>query len=90
MQAKNHFAMEYIYHALKNIQDDIYKLQRGSAQPHVYGNDIAKLKIPNAPLDLQKEFASYVESCEAQKQTARVRRDELIHTLGELVTKYFR
>ena len=90
LRAKNHFSTEYIYHALKNIQDDIYRLQRGSAQPHVYGNDIAKLKIPNAPLELQKEFASYVSTCESMKQSARERRDELIHARGELVTKYFR
>ncbi|MBR1805229.1 MAG: N-6 DNA methylase [Selenomonadaceae bacterium] len=51
---------------------------------------IGDTKIPVPPLDLQKEFASYVESCEAQKQSARVRRDELLGERERLVTKYFR
>lgn len=35
-----------IYEYLKVIQDEMYHLQRGQAQPHVYAEDIAKVKIP--------------------------------------------
>lgn len=35
-----------LYHFLKVIQPQFYQLQRGQAQPHVYGNDIEKVKIP--------------------------------------------
>lgn len=35
-----------IYEYLKVIQDNIYKLQRGQAQPHVYPDDLQKIKVP--------------------------------------------
>jgi type I restriction enzyme M protein len=36
-----------LYHFLKVLQPQFYQLQRGQAQPHVYGNDIEKVKIPS-------------------------------------------
>lgn len=35
-----------IYAFLKHIQEYLYSLQRGQAQPHVYPDDIAKIRIP--------------------------------------------
>lgn len=35
-----------LFHFLKVLQPQFYQLQRGQAQPHVYGNDIEKVKIP--------------------------------------------
>jgi restriction endonuclease S subunit len=35
----------YIYYILKNSQQNIFKLQNGSAQPHVYSKDLSKFKL---------------------------------------------
>lgn len=43
---------EYVYYyyvCMKELQDQITFMQRGSAQPHVYPDDIARLEIPNIP-----------------------------------------
>lgn len=44
---------DYLYYYLKTIQNNIYKLQTGSAQPHVYSKDVALLNIPIPSLERQ-------------------------------------
>ncbi len=36
---------QYVYYYLKTIQNDIYHLQTGAGQPHVYKTDLVDLKI---------------------------------------------
>lgn len=57
-----------IFHFLKSIQKEVYKLQRGQAQPHVYADDLSKVKIPLPPLDIQKKIVSEIEALEKQEQ----------------------
>lgn len=56
-----------IFYFLKSIQKEIYKLQRGQAQPHVYADDLSKVKIPLPPLDIQKRIVSEIEVLETQE-----------------------
>jgi len=44
---------EYLYFYLKNIQESIYKLQTGVAQPHTYPKTIRSLQIPLLPIKEQ-------------------------------------
>lgn len=74
-----------IYEFLKLIQKEIYWLQRGQAQPHVYGEDIAKIKIPLPPLDIQQKIVSEIEVLE-QKE-AKVKAE--IERLREKITELF-
>ncbi|MFZ1987559.1 MAG: restriction endonuclease subunit S, partial [Minisyncoccia bacterium] len=53
--------IEYIYYFLRNIQEEIYKLQTGGGQPHVYPKDISKIEIPLPPLEVQKEIVKQLE-----------------------------
>ena len=46
--------LEYIYYVLKFKQDEIYKLQSGMGQPHVYAKDIRQIKIPLPPIAVQQ------------------------------------
>ncbi|MEI6435071.1 MAG: N-6 DNA methylase [Bacteroidota bacterium] len=43
---EDEISTELLFEILKVIQPEIYKLQRGQAQPHVYPGDISKIKIP--------------------------------------------
>ena len=50
----------YLFEVLKLKQKEIYNLQQGSGQPHVYASDLVKLKIPiptndNGDFDLYKQ-----------------------------------
>lgn len=53
-----------IFHFLKAIQPEIYGLQKGQAQPHVYGEDIAKIKIPLPPKEVQEKIIYEIEDIE--------------------------
>lgn len=46
----------YLYYYLKHIQDDIYKLQTGTAQPHVYPKTICDMKFPLPNMELQNKI----------------------------------
>ena len=53
---KNIIDNNYLYYLLKlSLQDTIYKLQTGTAQPHVYSKNLEKIKIPIPSLEKQKE-----------------------------------
>lgn len=43
------------------IQDKIYELQTGAAQPHIYSKNLQNIKIPIPPLERQKEIVEYCE-----------------------------
>jgi restriction endonuclease S subunit len=55
----------YLYYLLKTIQDKIYKLQTGTAQPHIYSKDLQNIKIPFPSLECQQEIVAYCESNDA-------------------------
>jgi type I restriction enzyme M protein len=58
---ENRVLTKYIFRYLKAKQKHIYKLQKGMGQPHVYGKDLAKIKIPLPPLSVQKEIVEKIE-----------------------------
>jgi type I restriction-modification system DNA methylase subunit len=51
----------YLYNYLKYIQNDIYKLQSGSAQPHVYPKNVCELIIPVPSLDYQNKIVNMMD-----------------------------
>ena len=52
---------KFLFHLLKTKQTDIYALQVGMGQPHVYSKDLVKLQIPLPPLEVQKEIVAEIE-----------------------------
>jgi len=46
IKTKNELKMKYLYHYLKNMQDDLHQMKRGGGVPHVRGNEIMEIKIP--------------------------------------------
>lgn len=57
---RNDIETLFIYNYLKKIQNQIFYLQKGSAQPHVYPKDIEQIPIPNVPENIQNHI---VEEC---------------------------
>lgn len=58
----------YIYYFLKSKQEEIYKLQQGIAQPHVYPKDLAIIKIPLPPPSTQRKIVQILEKNEQAKK----------------------
>lgn len=57
-------SIRYIYEELKALQKVVYDLQKGNAQPHVYIDDIKKIRIPLPPLDIQQKIVDEIEKIE--------------------------
>ena len=80
--------INFVFHFLKNAQQYIYYRRRGSAQPHVYLDDIAILPIPLPPLPEQRAIAAVldsiddaIEGAEAVIAATEGLRDALLHDL---------
>lgn len=59
-----------IYEFLKAIQSNIYQMQRGQAQPHVYPDDIARIKIPILSNEIQSNIIKEIEKVEKDEKVA--------------------
>ena len=57
----------FIYFGLKAKQQQIYGLQKGGAQPHVYGKDLQKLLFPNPPYTKQIVFSEIAKQADKSK-----------------------
>ncbi|MDD5040209.1 MAG: N-6 DNA methylase [Patescibacteria group bacterium] len=51
----------FVYYLLKAKQENIYKLQQGGGQPHVYPKDLAKIKVPLPPLEIQDNIVAELD-----------------------------
>ncbi|MBR6887184.1 MAG: restriction endonuclease subunit S [Selenomonadaceae bacterium] len=80
----------FLKHVLDAYQKYFNSIKRGMTIKGITSNDLKAVRIPDAPLELQEEFAAYVENCEAIKISARAKREELLAERAALVTKYFR
>ncbi|MCX6800085.1 MAG: restriction endonuclease subunit S, partial [Candidatus Falkowbacteria bacterium] len=74
---ENQISTKLIFEFLKSIQSEIYSLQRGQAQPHVYGDDLAKIKIPIPPKDIQEKIMREIEEIERKEEEGKKRVEEL-------------
>jgi len=56
------YMTEYIYFILKLKQDEIYRMQKGAGQPHVYPNDIATVTIPIIDIEKQHKIIKHIQA----------------------------
>ena len=57
---------KYLYYALKRLQNKIYTLQSGGAQPHVYPKDFKNLMVYWPNLTRQKEIVEELSAYEGE------------------------
>jgi len=53
---------KFLFEIFKLKQEELYNLQQGSGQPHVYADDIKRIKIPLPPIEKQNEIAKYIQN----------------------------
>ncbi len=71
LKSKNEdeYLTKFLYYALRLIQSDIYLLQKGSDQPHVYASDIQYIKVPAVPVFIQKKALEAAHAIEKEIET---------------------
>ena len=70
-EIQNKSNINFLFHFLTHIQQFIYSLQSGGAQPHIFPKDIAKLKYNFPPLPEQKIIAKKLSTADAEIDLAR-------------------
>lgn len=60
------FDTRFLGFCLKNMQKQIYRMQTGGAQPHVYADSIKTLKIPDIDLAEQKAIADVLSKADSE------------------------
>ncbi|MDC2205656.1 restriction endonuclease subunit S [Bacteroides thetaiotaomicron] len=50
----------------------MYDLQKGQAQPHVYGSDISNIKIPVPPIDVQRQIIEEIDKIDEAANDAKL------------------
>lgn len=75
-----------LYYILKVIQPQFYQLQRGQAQPHVYKDDIEKVKIPIIDKILAFKILNEIDSLEKKSKTIVI--NDLDEQIEIIIKKY--
>lgn len=57
----------FLYHRLKTMQKEIFLMQRGSGQPHVYAKDLEHIIVPIPNMDDQIRFSVFAEQSDKSK-----------------------
>ena len=61
----------FVFRVMKFKQSDIYKLQVGAGQRHVYAKDLALLEIPLPPMEVQQSLMEEINSYQRLLDAAR-------------------
>lgn len=89
---ENRISTLFLFEILKVKQKEIYFLQQGAGQPHVYPKDLALLEIPIPPFELQEKLLLKIKSIrdkaiglqrEAAQELEQAKRDVEAMILGE-------
>ncbi|MBQ7236503.1 MAG: restriction endonuclease subunit S [Clostridia bacterium] len=80
---------EFLYNALKTIENEIASMGTGSTFKAITKNDVYSLLIPNAPFDLQEAFSHFVEQTDKSKLAIQKSIDKLETLKKSLMQQYF-
>lgn len=84
VRGKNDLHTLFLYNFLLSIQNQIYYLQKGSAQPHVYPDDLKLIQVPNVDEDLQKKIVFECEKVDEEYNNSRMTVEEYKKKIAEV------
>lgn len=70
----------YLAELLKTKQKEIYNLQQGAGQPHVYGRDLMQLNIPLPAITKQNEIVAHISQIRTQGKQLQHEASEVLAT----------
>ena len=63
---------------MKLKQKEIYFLQQGAGQPHVYSRDLIRLQIPLPPIQKQNQIAEHIQAIRTQAKQLQTQAEQLL------------
>lgn len=80
IDASNNYDVEFIYYVLKLRQKEIFKLQTGGAQPHVYPRDLSSLSVYYTEnIKEQRAIADTLTAMDDEIAVLQMERDKYAH-----------
>ena len=79
------FLTKYVFEVLKAQQSQIYLLQQGAGQPHVYPDDLGKLWIPVVPIAKQQEIVNHITAIRQQAKSLQEEGKEILEQAKQKV-----
>ncbi|MBR6067800.1 MAG: N-6 DNA methylase [Bacteroidales bacterium] len=76
VRGKNDLHTIFLYNFLLSIQDQIYYLQKGAAQPHVYPDDLKLIQVPDVDEKLQRKIVSECEKVDEEYNNSKMSIEE--------------
>ena len=80
---------KFLYNILKVRQDEIFNMQTGGGQPHVYIKNFDQFKIPLPPLEIQEQIVKEIESFENQIKINKKENIELEKKINDKIKELF-
>ena len=80
----NDTSTKYLFNFLLSIQDQIYHLQKGSAQPHVYPKDLELISVPMIDENLQEKIVTECEKVDEEYNNSRMSIEDYKKKIGEV------
>lgn len=80
---------KYLYHCFINGGFDKHTNITGSLVPHISAKDIKSFEIMLPPIDLQQQFAAFVEQTDKSKVAVQKALDEAQLLFDSLMQEYF-
>ncbi len=77
----------FLYYGLKTMQNKIYGLQKGGAQPHVYGKDLQKVHFPLSSIEKQNSFSLIAEQADKSISELRKSVDAIDKVIKSLINE---
>lgn len=84
VRGRNDIETQFLYNFLQSIQDQIYYLQKGSAQPHVYPDDIADLQIPQVEEDKMQQIVAECAKVDEEYNSSRMTIEEYRERIAQV------
>lgn len=77
----------YLSEILKLKQKEIYNLQQGAGQPHVYARDLEKINIPIPSLQKQNEIAVHISKIRSKANALKKEGKEILEQAKQEVER---
>ena len=77
----------FLYNFLISIQDQIFSLQKGTSQPHVYPSDIKLLQVPDIDTSIQQQIVAECEKVDEEYSIAQKTIEENKRNIEKLMSE---
>ncbi|WP_131668337.1 restriction endonuclease subunit S [Psychrobacter pygoscelis] len=85
VQDKDIYLARFVYEILSFKQAEIYRLQKGAGQPHVYIRDLKKILIPHPPINKQQEVVQHIDQIRTTAAQLQQQADEILKTAQQRI-----